>query len=340
MPLEDGNSLEEMAKIAESESSLGGDDTAGGDDVTNTDDTDVTDVTNDSDGDDTDDDAGDDSSDDSSPLTKRGLMQWFEQQYGLDMSKYASDADGLHGIANAMRLIGQRDEDAQWASKLKPYKDQIEALVSGKKDTTPVDDEPEYNEGWELLIQKGSASPDIVEKYNKHVAWERDKLRQLIKSPESVLGDLLEKKLGGRVNDIEERAKQINDALAQRDRDAAINSWVGQHASDIYVDGAVGGDLTPLGKRAAAIYNDQFIQGLAGQLSENPQLALSELALRLAKAEAPKPNKTKAPGKGAVRKPNIAAGGGDKTAADTAIEKIDAGASLADVLYELSQSAS
>jgi len=42
----------------------------------------------------------------------RNLMKWFEENYGLDLGKYASDADGLHGIANAMKLVGKRDEDA------------------------------------------------------------------------------------------------------------------------------------------------------------------------------------------------------------------------------------
>jgi len=337
MPIEDGGSLQEMAEIEQSES--------GSDEQTllpeNETNDEVVNETDDTGDDETEDpgDGGDEPEDGDSPLAKRGLMQWFESNYGLDLSKYSDDASGLHGIANAMKLVGQRDEDAQWAAQLKPYKEQIEALVSGKKEesTEPVSDEPEFNEAWELLIQKGNASPDIVEKYNKHVTWERNKLRELINDPEKALGSLLEKKLGGRVSEIEQKASQITSTLEQQKQAAAMDSWVGQHAADIYVDGDTRGELTVLGKRAAEIYNDQFLQALPQMLSSNSELAMSELALRLAKAETPKPNKTRKVPAAAVRKPNLASGGGDKTPVDSAVDKIDAGASLADVLLELSK---
>lgn len=354
--IQDGNSLEEMWRIAQENGEVEseGDPQPAGDppaepegdsdppeDLLESDDEDPSDPSGeDPDGSsDPEDPEGEPESESQPEGPSRGLMQWFEQTYGLDMSKYASDADALHGMANAMKLLGQRNEDAAWAAKIKPHKDKIEALLSGDDPTPapsprPGDDEPEYDESWETLIQSGNASKEVIEKYNRHVAWERKKLRELLKHPETLVDTLLEQRLEERLKPIEQTTKQQAEAAAVREKQEKMQAWIAQHKNDLYVNGDPTGDLTPLGKKAAELYqSDPFIRQMADQIQDD--VALSEMALRLARGSVPKPNKTRKVPKPAMRTPNIATTPAEKGDVESAVEKIQGGSGLADVLAEL-----
>jgi hypothetical protein len=273
----------------------------------------------------------------------RALMDYFEKNYGLDMSKYGTSKDLLHGMANAMQLVGQRNEDAQWAAKYKPYQEQLDNILAGKKEEEPAkpgSDEPEWSDAWEVLAEKNQLPPDLAAKYNAHVKWERNKLKQIVNDPESVFGKMLDERLGNRVSEIEAQSKQMQETLRAKEQQAEIDAWNSRHAADLYIKG-LGSELSPLGKKAAELYQDNFVQKFVENYQQNPQLAMSELAVRLARADMPKPNGTLKTPQSAVRKPNLASGGKEpKSATEEAIEQIDAGESLTSVLMKLGQATS
>lgn len=340
MPISDGSSLESLANDAAKDQAAVDTDAVQDEQVV-TEDQDTADP---ADGGATDDGGTDDGDGGGGEGTNQtAIMQWLSRESGVDLSKYRNDAEGLRGIAHLLRKVGERDEDAAWAKQIKPYKDQIEAWISagqkqpGKQVDAGGDPEPEYNEAWETLVAQNAASPDIVQKYNQHVLWERRQLRKLSKNPEAILEDLLEKKLSERLKGIESQTAEITESLTQQQMNAAMAAWTQQHANDLYVNGDPKAGMTPTGKRASEIYNsDPFLQQLPELLTTHPTLAMTELAMRLARAEAPKPNKTKKIPKQALRTPAVATGdvdarSPDEVAADMILKD---GASLAAAMAE------
>jgi len=181
-----------------------------------------------------------------------------------------------------------------------------------------------------VLIKAGQAPPEIIEKYNTRVTWERKRLQEILKDPGSLVNGQIEKLLKERLEPIERDTKARKEHDAVSARNFAMNSWIASNAGSIFVDGKVGGELTALGKKASEIYQkDPTLQRLAQQMPAGSEVELSDMALRLARTHTPAPKKTRKVSKQAVRKPNLATAPADKGVVTTALDAIKSGKGLA-----------
>lgn len=130
------------------------------------------------------------------------IARWVEENHGLKLTeKYKSDEDFLAGAASAMKKVGERDEDAEFArTLLKQFGGDrakvLAALTPPPAATATVaaapktNGVPEWDPQWVTLNEKGEpvpsalAPPDIVQKQLAYNRWLSKRLHDIATAPD------------------------------------------------------------------------------------------------------------------------------------------------------------
>lgn len=134
---------------------------------------------------------------------------------GIDLSDIKDKGSFLQSYAALRRKMSERDELHKLGENIlnSPYADKVLAVLKGQMDEPPpltqqtptpstqAPSEPEWDASWESLVQGENPHPEILAKYNRRRAWERQRAESLIKSehlqqlasdPESYIRKLIE----------------------------------------------------------------------------------------------------------------------------------------------------
>lgn len=252
----------------------------------------------------------------------RAVIDYYLSQGESWAAKYPDDTALLQAIPHLARKIGERDEDASWAKKFTPeQRAKIENLLTQQQPAAPPtsdDPEPPYQEGWEDIIRAGNPPKDIVDKLNTHRAWLGRQILKQVRNPSAAVEKIVEKIVADRLKTIEERTGELTQSIAERERQARVQSFVQQHTGDLYNER---GEFTPLGKEADRLLRtDPNLVALA----EVNEIAAYNNAVIMARAKVPAPKGTKPVPAAAIREPAISTGEAQtKTPEEIAMEKID-----------------
>lgn len=241
---------------------------------------------------------------DPAPSTER--MKWLEEQIGYRLSeRYSSDEAMAEGIKNALELIGQRDEDAQFGRSLRRTlaPDQIERLLRGEiepqkpasdssPDSTP--DMPASYREYQLLLEKLKQSNDPTDpEYRRALAAATAFSRRNFEAVREL--DNLKKDLAS----IKDKLASQEQTFQARTEEQAVDQWLGSHAGEFWQDPAARKKPTALAEQVAHQYeHNPVCKKLPPQGVDRWEHAYAAAHLALRPIQ-----KTNKPGAGAINQP-------------------------------------
>lgn len=242
------------------------------------------------------------------PEAPASLRERLSREFGLDASKYASDDEALKGLANAARLVGARQEDAELGRQLKPYLAQFEQFLQAQQaqQAQPAApqfsllDPPEWNEDWkQYLTADGKIAADapvtVRPKIEQYVDWLKTFQREMYRNPRA----LLEAAAEARVAPLKQELQQLREGLAQQSDYDQANRFLVNNASWMFQDGNVESrQLSPAG----TVFRDTYNAALE-MIQRDP----TELAKQYALSVAKQPRGTGAKPPAATKPPATAA---------------------------------
>lgn len=216
------------------------------------------------------------------------LRKFYKDTFGVDLtSKYESDFEAAKGLANAYKLVGERNEDAELGRRLRTEPGTVlQELLSqygGPPQQEPqkpaTGEEPIYDPKWleyievkvdddgnQRLVPVPGAPPGILEKIDRG----REQLQQVIVglANNPVLRSLATDPQRGAA----ELARLIvphvdrwtQTTMAQQEEQATISQFRERHAKWLYEDGKLEGKLTERGQRLADLA-DQIVERVASR---------------------------------------------------------------------------
>jgi hypothetical protein len=241
------------------------------------------------------------------------ILSYIRDQFGLDLTdKYADPEEGLRGLVEGYRKLGERNEDAQrWkqfqqaASGKSP--EEIIALVSGQtpaQPKTPASDDwmagvtAEQVRTWQALVDAGKAPADIQQKLASVQAKVYDAMLGFALSPEKAVAPFVQK----HTKELEAKLQQVTQTDQERASQQAMRGWEEKNSSVLYVDGDASKGSTAIGQQAWKLYTTDkdlaFIPDPVGRANK---------ALQLAMADQPRSAVPRRPGVKAMRQPAVAA---------------------------------
>ncbi len=260
---------------------------------------------------------GDDAGAAEEPDDQDILVYMKETHSGLDYTKYKDDVAFLKGAAEAMQVVGRRDEDAQLGKQVRgvlgDQPDQLESLLkgeaplapeppaNGKPDSGQQDGPPDFNQAWLTHNDKGELVPalgapkDVAAKYQAYQSWRERRLDEMAVDPGKFFGEAMterDKAMEGRLRE----AREVE--AAQERQEAAVGALCEKHSSLLHVDGDPAKGLSVEGERVKELFDeskDDFTNDLARLRS----------AIREVQHDQPKPPPRRPRGK-AVRQAGVA----------------------------------
>ncbi len=213
-------------------------------------------------------DGSEEPSDDGRP---KQLIQWMKDRLGADYAeKYQDDLELLRGLDNAVRLIGQRNEDAQLGRMLREdpegalrYLREVAGVpldgAGGQQPQAAAADRqaqqqqaealgaPRWDPKWEYLFDaEGKPRPDAdPAEVRKAQKWATDFRRwqiEFAQNPESKLAPLVEQKAR------EILQQELGAFTYQMNDQMKAQQFVDQNKEWLFEGGQVGGNLTEAGK--------------------------------------------------------------------------------------------
>ena len=220
-----------------------------------------------------------------------GFLAYLKAEHQLDLSeKFADETEAVKGLVEAYKLVGRRDDDARWAKQVRQAiagrERDFEAFLSGQGQAQ----EPTRQ-------QPAQGAPGEMPDFNEY-RFLSQKIRSQEATPqETALFQRVSEDYARRAYDLVRQfdlkgisqsvQQQVAVALQQYQQQQAMASWDAQNASAIYAEGKPDAGFTPLGARFVEIY---------GELTSMPDgVEKANHAMRLAKAEMPKPKQTRPP---------------------------------------------
>ena len=197
------------------------------------------------------------------------FLAYVRDAHGEDLAdKYKTPEEAIKGLVEAYRLVGKRDEDANYGRALKTLlggreKDLASFLAGATQPTKParskladadLDDFPEDADTWAhqirqddagKLVPVAGAPSDIVERYQAYQRALEKRVMEIARSwPKlKTLPDELQKTVAG----LEETTQQAGEQ-------AAINQWQNQYREVLFVGGDPTATLTAEGLKVAREY--------------------------------------------------------------------------------------
>jgi hypothetical protein len=241
------------------------------------------------------------------------ILSYIRDQFGLDLTdKYADPEEGLRGLVEGYRKVGERNEDAQrWkqfqqaAAGKSP--EEIIALVSGQSPTqakAPASDDwmagvtAEQVRTWQALVDAGKAPADIAQKLATVQAKVYEAMLGFALSPEKAVAPFVQK----HTKELEAKLQQVTQTDQERASQQAMRGWEDKNSSVLYVDGDPSKGSTAIGQQAWDLFTTDkdlaFIPDPVGRANK---------ALQLALAGQPRAAVPRRPGVKAMRQPAVAA---------------------------------
>ena len=205
----------------------------------------------------------------SAPSTK--IMEYLDSIGGTFAAKYASDAEALTGVVNMQRLIGQRDEDAQYGRQVRSYEKEFHEFLKAYKQQPPGQQPPpqqpqplEYTyeqvQAWRQEIELARAGgnephPETMRHYQAAVEATNRRTFELANSQQpQVTREQIQQQVQQGVQE-QFTAARGQEELARQHMTYA-NTFERDNAHWIYTDGDPSKTRTPQGQRffAAAEY--------------------------------------------------------------------------------------
>lgn len=274
------------------------------------------------------------------------FFKYVKDQFGEDLTEvFKTPEEAVKGLLEARRMVGRRDEDAQYGNAVKALlqgrEKDLAAFLAGSKPEQDrqikaipenVEDFPEEAENWVLQIRqddKGEMIPapgapsDIVDKYKAYSKAVQKRLMEMARSWPKI------KQLPDAVNQTAAGIQQQQLALAE---EKAILDWQAQYKSVLFVDGNEKGSLTPEGKRVEAEFlrlrDENPDMRVANAFKEATKQILGDV--QRASKQVPKPKPTAAKSAGvAVTETKY------KSIEDEVEKRIDKGESFVTVMMDV-----
>ncbi|MDW8100847.1 MAG: hypothetical protein RML36_15345 [Anaerolineae bacterium] len=204
------------------------------------------------------------------------LRDFISEKYALDLSKYQSDIQLIHGLINAARLIGERSQKAEFYDTLvrKFGQEKIDALIEGRMSIGEFEkvekelaksaataqaiakldfdlellDKVELDRNTGQLVAKPGAPPDAPQKVLKFLEEREKLLNRLAVDPYSVLEGIVDAILVKRAKQAEEYWKQASDSQQRTvDLQQRFAKWLQGREKAIYVGGDPAKGFTAFG---------------------------------------------------------------------------------------------
>lgn len=239
-----------------------------------------------------------------------------ETHTGLDYGKYQTDEAFLKGAAEAMRLAGRREEDAQLGKQVRgalgDQPDQLEALLKGQlpaaADTGEDPDNaksangrPEWDPTWITQSEDGKLVPamgapkDVEQKYQAYSTWMQRQMHAMVTDPNKFFGEAMSKQ----VEAMEEKSRAAAQAeVTQHQQDLDIQSLAEKHRNLLHVDGDPEKGVSAEGKRVGELFA-KWKKKIPDDLDR------LDFAIREVQRDQPKPPPRRPRGK-AIRQPGVA----------------------------------
>jgi len=239
------------------------------------------------------------------------LLQRMEELTGYQLSdRYTSSEEALRGLGHAIKLLGQRDEDAQFGRSLREkYGDQIEALLAkASNEATPPRPEaadtslPSSYDAYEAIHEAATLRAKEPG-YENDPVYQRgvEASRLLARRSFEVISqfDALQKEVTELHKQLDTQQQSSQATSAQQ----AEASWWQAYQGEMCQEGNWE-KLTPLAKRTLQIaQSDDHCKFLMTSLG--PQAAL-DVARAKALADQPRPKPTKPVSPHAIHQPGVA----------------------------------
>lgn len=262
-----------------------------------------------------------------------------ETHTGLDYGKYQTDEAFLKGAAEAMRLAGRREEDAQLGKQVRgvlgDQPDQLDALLKGQlpaaapeSNGEPVngkpDSPPDWNPAWITQSEDGKLVPamgapkDVEQKYQAYTSWVQRRMHEMVTDPDRFFGEAMSKQ----VEAMEEKSRAAAQAeVTQHQQDINIQTLAERHRNLLHVDGDPEKGVSAEGKRVGELFAE-WEKKIPNDLDR------LDFAIREVQRDQPKPPPRRPRGK-AVRQPGVASVEPEQK---TVIELINENVGLAEAL--------
>ena len=204
----------------------------------------------------------------SAPSTK--IMEYLDSIGGTFGPKYASDAEAMTGVVNMQRLIGQRDEDAQYGRQVRSYEKEFQEFLNAKQpppgqqpppqQPQPLEYTYEQVQAWRQEIELARAGgnephPETMRQYQAAVEATNRRTFELANSQQpQVTREQIQQQVQQGVQE-QFTAARGQEELA-RQHAAYATTFERDNAHWIYTDGDPSKTRTPQGQRffAAAEY--------------------------------------------------------------------------------------
>jgi len=241
------------------------------------------------------------------------LLAYVKDTFGDDWTtKYGNDQQFLQGALNAMRLVGQREADAEYGRQarqaLAGREQEVIDFLSGRyqpQQTQPAagPQEPptvEQIEAWQRQVAAGNAPPDVAARYHDATQRMQQAVLNLAFRPQTYWEPVVQQQAVIAQQAADQRVAAMTQ---QQQRTAAITQFEADNASWLYNDGktAVSG-FSPYGQTWV-----QHCQRAVHQLGIADPVGVIEYARDMVAAHLPQAKPTAQPKPQAVRQPAIAA---------------------------------
>lgn len=209
------------------------------------------------------------------------LRDFVSEKYGVDLSKYQSDIQLIHGLVNAARLLGERAEKVKLFETLEERlgPETVQALLEGRLtvgEFSKVEDvvaeqaataeavrktrfdlrlleQVEVDPNTRQLVAKPGAPPDAPQKVLAFLEEREKLLNQFAADPESFLENVVDRVLKKKAKSAQEFwSKYSSQQNMLAEAQSRVMEWINQRAKALFVGGDPESGFTSFG---SLVYN-------------------------------------------------------------------------------------
>lgn len=214
------------------------------------------------------------------PSEDDAFFESFAQEHQTDLrSKYKTKAEALKGLANAYRMVGQRNELAELGQRMLSEPADVMTAIAQRlgfdvkrrgeqsppapqvtqpaaaSAPTKADPEPEWQEEWLDLVSRDNdgnlkGPPDVIAKIQKHEKWAARKGLQVIREwdPQKMIEEARKAAADAAKQEREAWKKEYEQERSQREMLEEGRRLIDAEAHWAYVDGDPSKGPTPQGE--------------------------------------------------------------------------------------------